>query len=104
MFEDDFLECMVDEVTWEKATGTDANGRPTYGPAKTLQCRVSPKPRKVQNMKGDEVVSSATIYPAGSPDIQPEDRITLPNGEDPPIIRVERPPDTDGAHHTEILV
>ena len=103
-FEDDFLECMVDEVAWEKFTGTDANSNRQYGPPKTLQCRVSPKTRQVLTADGASVVSHSTVYPAGSPDISTKDRITLPNGEQPPILRIERPPDRDGPHHTEVMI
>lgn len=103
-FEEDFLECMVDEIIWEPSTGNDANAMPTFGRAQTLQCRISPKTRQVLDKDNREVVSHCTIYPAYAPDISPNDRITLPNGDQPPILRVERPPDRDGAHHTEVMI
>jgi len=104
MFEEDFLECMVDEITVEAFTGFDEDGQPTFGPATTIQCRISPKQRQIQNVHGADVTSVASIYPAYAPTIDPLDRITLPNGEQPPILRVEVPPDTDGAHHTKVMI
>lgn len=104
MFEDDFLETMVDEIIWQKKVGYDSDGRPTFGAPTTLQCRISPKVRHILDVHGTDVVSHATIYPAYSPAIGVEDKITLPSGVTPLILRVERPPDRDGAHHTEVMV
>ena len=103
-FEDDFLETMVDKITWEQFIGNDENAMPQFGRTQTLQCRISPKTRQVLDKDNREVVSHCTIYPAYSPDISPKDRITLPDGDQPPILRVERPPDRDGPHHTEVMI
>ena len=105
MFEDDFLETMIDEVTWEPYAGVDANGNRTYGSATTLQCRIAPKTRQVQDVDGTILVSSSTIYTAGAPDISPKDKITLPDSDKPTVIlRVNRSPDRDGPHHTEVII
>lgn len=104
MFEEEFLDTMVDEVTWEPSTGYDADGAPAFGTGVTIKCRVSPRARKVLDAHGTEVVSAAVIYTEEAPAVSPNDRITLPDGSQPVIIRVERPPDRDGAHHTEIYV
>jgi hypothetical protein len=104
MFEDDFLEMMVDSVTWEPFAGNDANGNRTYGTSQTLQCRISPKHRQTQTDGGAIAVSKSTIYFAGAPDISPKDRLTLPNGDQPPILTAGVIPDRDGAHHTEVTI
>lgn len=103
-FEDDFLEMMIDEITWEKATGTDEYGNATYAAPVKIQCRVSTKPTRVLTPSGDEIVSKATIYTAGDFDIEPDDRITQANGEADPVLRVSRPPDLDGKHHVGITI
>jgi hypothetical protein len=104
MFEDEFLEMMIDTVTLERRTGVDADGVVTYGPPSVLKCRISPKPKQILTMTGREVVSTATIHLVGAPEVSPEDRVTMPDGDQPPILRVARPPDRDGPHHTEIFV
>ena len=104
MFEDDFTEMMVDEITWEQSSGLDANGMRAYGSGTTVKCRIEPKTRKTQDSTGADVVSHVTIYTFEAPQISPKDRITLPDGEQPPILVVRRPPDRDGAHHTEVLL
>lgn len=103
-FEDEFLDVMVDTVTWEKFTGVDEYSNPTYAAAVTIQCRVSPKAVQVLDPNGNEVISKASIYTAGDFDIGPQDRITQSNGDIDPVIRVGRPPDGDGAHHVEVNI
>jgi hypothetical protein len=103
-FEAEFLDVMVDTITWEKHTGVDNYGNKTYDAPVTIQCRVSPKAVQVLDPNGDEVVSKASIYTAGDFDIGPQDRITQSNGDIDPVILVGRPPDGDGAHHVEIMI
>lgn len=103
-FEDDFLDMMVDQIIWEKVLGTDEYGNFVYAAPVTIQCRIAPKATRFLTANGDEVLSKANIYTAGDYDIQGNDRITQPNGEADPVLRVSRPPDGDGAHHVEILV
>jgi len=103
-FEDEFLDVMVDTVTWEKATGVDEYANPTYADPVTLQCRFSPKAMRLLDVNGNEVLSKASIHMAGDFDIGPEDLITQPNGDVDPVIQVARPPDGDGSHHVKVVV
>lgn len=104
-FEAEFLDVMVDTITWEKVIGgADGYGNLSYASPVTIQCRVSPKAVQVLTTNGEEVVSKASIYTAGDYDIGAQDRITQSNGEVDPVIRVSRPPDGDGAHHVEVFI
>ena len=103
-FEDDFLDMMVDTITWDRATGVDGYGNLTYDAPVTIQCRIAPKFTKVLDPHGNEVVSKVSIYTAGDYPISPSDRITLPNGEHDPVLRVTRPPDGDGPHHVTVSI
>ena len=103
-FEDDFLDVMVDTITWESVTGTDEYGNHAYADPVTIQCRVSPKAVQVLTPNGEEVVSKASIYTAGDVAIGAQDLITQSDGSVDPVIRVARPPDGDGAHHTEVFI
>lgn len=104
MFEDDFLETMVDQIVWEKHLGYDEDGQTIWASPKTLQCRISPKQRLIQDARGADVVATANVYPAGAPAIDAADRIRLPSGKYADILRVEIPPDTDGSHHTKVII
>ena len=103
-FEAEFLDVMVDTVTWEKFTGTDEYSNPTYAAPVTLQCRVSPKAVQVLDVNGNEVLSKANIWTAGAFDIGAQDRITRPGGEVDPVISVSGPPDSDGTHHIKVVI
>jgi hypothetical protein len=103
-FEAEFLDVMVDTVTWEKFTGTDEYANPTYAAPVTIQCRVSPKAIQVLDVNGNEVLSKANIWTAGAFDIGPQDLITHSNGLVDPVITVSRPPDGDGAHHVKVVI
>lgn len=103
-FEAEFLDVMVDTVTWEKLTGIDVYSNPTYAAPVTIQCRVSPKAVQVLDVNGNEVLSKANIWTAGAFDIGPQDKITHSNGEVDPVISVSRPPDGDGSHHAKVVI
>jgi len=103
-FEDEFLDVMVDTVTWQKHTGVDEYANPVYAAAVTIQCRVSPKAMQVLDVNGNEVLSKANIYMAPGHDIGPEDLITQPNGKIDPVLNVNRPPDGDGEHHVKVVI
>lgn len=103
-FEDEFLDVMVDTIIWEKMTGTDEYGNREYAAPVQIQCRVAPKNVQIQDAHGNQIVSKAAVYTAGDYDITADDRITLPDGESDPVLRVARPPDGDGSHHVEVTI
>ncbi len=103
-FEDEFLDVMVDTVTWEKLTGIDEYSNPIYADPATIQCRVSPKAMQVLDANGNEVLSKANIYMAPGHDIGAQDRITQFDGSVDPVIQVGKPPDGDGTHHVKVVI
>jgi hypothetical protein len=103
-FEAEFLDVMVDTVTWEKFTGKDEYSNPIYAAPVTIRCRVSPKSMQLLDANGNEVLSKANIYMAPGYDIGPQDLITQSNGKSDPVIQVARPPDGDGEHHVKVVV
>ena len=103
-FEDEFLDVMVDTVTWQKHTGIDAYSNPVYATGETIQCRVSPKAMQVLDVNGNEVLSKANIYMAPGPDIGAQDLITQSDGSVDPVIQVGKPPDGDGTHHVKVVI
>lgn len=97
--EKDFLALMPHTVTIQPLTGRDEYSRPTYGPGIQYRARVVGKQKLVRAADGSERVSATTIYVVGVSGISPEDRITLPDGSQPPILAVSRMPDERGDHH-----
>lgn len=103
-FEDDFLDVMVDEIIWEKMTGVDEYGNRLYAAPVRIKCRIEPSPQQFLTTHGNEVVSKAKIFTAGDYAVAADDKVTLPDGEADPVLRVARPPDGDGSHHVEITI
>jgi hypothetical protein len=94
---------MTQVVTWEPRTGLDEYSRPTYGAATAVRCRVVGRTKLVLDTNGQEVVSTTVVYCDGNPGISPEDRVTLPDGSQPVILRVESYPDETGQVYQQVL-
>jgi len=72
-------------------TGLDGYGRNSYSETTTAyNARVQPKLQMVLDTSGQEKISSAVIYVAGSADIDVEDMITLPDSTTPEIIKITK--------------
>lgn len=103
-FDTAFLDLMPHSVTIESWLKDDAYGKPKFGYAVSRQCRVVAKPQVIRDKDGRERVSRARVFMGGAFGIDPKDRITLPDGTQPPILQVQKFPDEDGAHHEVVLV
>lgn len=95
----EFLELMTQTVTIAPFSSNNAYGEPSFGTAVSYSARVVNKPKMIRNAQGKEVVSMAQTWLYGSPTVTPDDRITLPDGTQPPILYVAQYPDENGAHH-----
>ena len=85
-----------DIVQIEKRTGIDGYGQPIYAAAQDFKCRVVKRPKKVVSSTGEEKVSNTSVYFFETIGAGPEDRVTLPDGTQPPILTVESSPDRTG--------
>lgn len=94
--EADLLELMPHFVTVEKRISTTEYGVPTYGTSSRYQARVERKRRMVRNAAGEEKISTVTVYFGSTPGLNPEDRITLPDGTTPVILSTESQPGAVG--------
>jgi hypothetical protein len=109
-WETDFDEFMVHTVTHEPYLSQNDYGEEAYGPAVTIQARVVYKPELISTGAGEaasavrQVVSTALVYCSGVPAWGMRDRITLPDGSQPPIIQVRTYPDEDSDHHQVVVV
>lgn len=70
---------LVHMVTIEPYQGDGAYG-PQYGAPVTARALVEETVRTVRNERGEEVVSSTTVYLLPSQDCPPESRVTTPTG------------------------
>ena len=70
-----------------KPSGT---GAPDYASPKKLTCYISGECKMVRDVLGEEVVSNDTLYFDATTGVAIglKDRITLPSGRQPPIIRI----------------
>ena len=81
----------------------DAYGTRTYGSSRTLRARVEYSPRLVRTLDGNEVTAQATAWvEQENKVIGPKDKIVLPDGTTPPILTVERKPDSQNRISTKV--
>ena len=96
-----FLRQRVSVASYEGHA--DAYGTRTYATARDLRARIEFAPRLVRTLGGDEVTARATAWvEQGDKVIGTKDKITLPDGTTPPIISVERRPDSDNRISTKV--
>ena len=103
---EDYLDMMPHEITIEPHTGNNAFGAPTYGSAVTYRALVQQKVNLVRDLSNRERASNTKVFVGTVDSIDARSRMTLPTGflpSQPPIIRVDRPSDERGIHHTVIF-
>ncbi len=88
---------MTSTITIEPWTGQDGYGKATYGTAVEISARISEKPSRVLDATGQTVVTGATAWTdAADTVVTSKDRITFPDGSQPPLLAVHRMPDDIG--------
>ncbi len=99
----DFFDLMPDEITHAPMTGRDKYGKPTFGSGTDFKARVLFKPTWVRGVDGTLVRARGMVWIGGTPNVDPQDQITLPDSTTPPIMAVERIPDEVGIHHVKVF-
>src|SRR5262245_26192415 len=99
----DFLDLMPDTVTFQPHMGSDVYAKATYGDPIIVKARVVYEDQKTTDEPGQDVVARGKIYLGAAFNITGKHRATLPDGTHPPIVRVRRFPDENGAHHEVVL-
>ena len=103
---------MGQSVSIAPFTGRDGFGAATYGAAVSYPARVVGKVRQVRDARGQEVVSSQTVYVMTDQAFTPLDKVTLSTGfvnsteadrTTPPIVATARYPGADGQPHHSVL-
>lgn len=101
----DWLDMMPHSVTYEACLGHDDYGKPlAYDDAVTYSARVRYKSQRVTSrVSGQDTIAAGSVWIAGIiQGISPSDRLTLPDGTQPPILNWEVVPDEAGDHHTKV--
>jgi hypothetical protein len=77
-------------------------GEPVYGAEVSYAAMVQNKDTMFRDREGRERWSNTTIYVNAASGIKPQDKLELPDGTFPKIMRVVQLPDEFGDHHVEI--
>lgn len=102
--EREFLELMPQTIAWEQFAALDKYGEVTdYADPVDIRCRVTRVHDRLLGPDQVEVLITAKAWLFGHYEIKKQDRITLPDGTQPPIADVEHYPDEEGDHHTVVL-
>ncbi len=102
------LDLLTDTVTIAPWASQNAAGEAAYGSPVSYAARVEYDMAKVQlvgvldGRVGQALVAKATIYLDGQPAIDLRDKITLPDGRRPQILRVVSYSDLAGGYTTEV--
>lgn len=100
-------------VTVAPRTAVDGYGEPTYGAAIAYRARVSGKRRLVLDARGEQVLSTHTVYFAANPAIGAHDLLALSTGDanstetgatQPAILSVGKFPDDLGRLTTVVYL
>ena len=91
-------QCAKQVVTIETPGTYDAYGNPSTGTSTSYNAIIFQKNRVVIDRQGKQVVSACQIMMSGSVSVNPESKITLPDGTQPVILAVNKTPGFDGTN------
>jgi streptogramin lyase len=112
----EWADCMPSTVTLEAFSDRDDYGKPSYAAAVSYKARVIYQSKMIVGQGSGEAANlettangvvwfgPPTANPSSTvpPDVTVEDRITLPDGSTPNIMRVDQFQDEEGDHHTKV--
>ena len=99
----DYLDMCPHTVTLEPLSTVDIYGGQSYGTSASYNALVVYQSKLIPGADNVEVVSGTQVYiPSSSCSAAESDRITLPDGTQPRIVRVDRFSDESGAHNVVI--
>lgn len=85
-------DVLNNKVVIEKVESSDARGGTTYQDPVNVSCYMAGEQKMVRDMQGQEVVSTLSLFisdtDAAKLNLKHTDRITLPDGRQPPIIAI----------------
>lgn len=97
-----FSSMMPSSVTITSVSSTDAYGKRTFSGSSTIQCRIQKSKRIINTADGKQIPEEGRVYCYGTSNATVNDRLTLPDGSNVPILTVETRNDEVGAYVTVI--
>lgn len=103
-------DLMVETITVEPwVAHASSDGRETYGAAVQIPARIESTSARVitasrTDPQAQERLATGRIYIPDTPIVRIEDRLTLPDGRKPVIVKVEANGDERGPHHQVIWI
>jgi hypothetical protein len=103
--ESEFTEMMNQTLTVEPFVSADSHNDYTWDEEspETCSARIQESNKFIRDKTGVQVLSTVQIYPDGSITIGVLDRITLPDGTQPEIIKVANEVDEYGNLHHQVV-
>jgi hypothetical protein len=98
-----FEDVMNETVTINVSTAKDKYGKNTFSASGTAytNCRIQTDTARVQDAAGNQIVTRGKVYVLGAVTISIGDKITLPDGDNTPIIvKIDDVDDDSTIHHT----
>lgn len=102
MVDPDLRELFPHSVTIAPFSSSNAYAESSFGSGVAYTARTEAKTRIFKRSDGIDIVAVAVTYLADAPTISTKDRITLPDGTQPPIVAVENMPDESGTYYTAV--
>jgi hypothetical protein len=99
----DFADLLPHLITWERVASVSDDGTPTYDPAQSFTARVDYKRSSLVTTQGDLIGTRGSVIVGGTPIVRPGDRITLPDGSQPPILDAAVTDDEVGVPYVTII-
>ena len=96
-------QLLVHTVRIAPYSGVNAYGESSHGTERTAKARIQENIKKVSTDSGSEVVSTVQVYLDAADAISVLDKLTLPDGRTPPIIRVAPYTDLLGNLHHQVV-
>jgi len=91
---------MIKIESWR---GSNVYGDPVYDQPVPYPALIQRDIKMIRNTKGQEVISTGQIYLDGTVSVALKDRITLPDGAQPPIQSISIEYDETGKEHHKVV-
>jgi hypothetical protein len=105
----ELLALMTDTVTWSTGSTISQYGVPSFSTAShSMAARIVDRYDEIRDADGQVRAARGTVWCASTsastyrPSV--DDRITLPDGTTPPVLRVETYPDEVDTHHHKVTI
>ena len=102
-FEDEFLDCFPSSVVVNAVGALDVRSKPSFSTAGTTYAAlIQQEQTLVRTLDGTEKMAETTAHINCTGTINPQDKITLSNGDTRPVLAIQTLSDQDGQHHVVI--